>query len=85
MTASATERFDDHGPLRRLTGSPVVVWLDALDPLTAYGPVIAPDLPGAVLGHTEAPHPSVEETGFTVRNVAIKAAGPLSIITATPA
>jgi len=35
-----------------------MVWLDALGPLTAYGPVIAPDLPGAVLGHTAAPHPS---------------------------
>lgn len=35
-----------------------MVWLDVLGPLTAYGPVIAPDLPGAVLGHTAAPHPS---------------------------
>ncbi len=35
-----------------------MVWLDVLGPLTAYGPVIAPDLPGAVLGHTASPHPS---------------------------
>jgi pimeloyl-ACP methyl ester carboxylesterase len=26
-----------------------------INPLTALGPVIAPDLPGAVLGETEAP------------------------------
>jgi len=35
-----------------------MVWLDVLGPLTAYGPVIAPDLPGAVLGDTASPHPS---------------------------
>jgi pimeloyl-ACP methyl ester carboxylesterase len=37
--------------------SGAVFWLDVLPALTAYGPVIAPDLPGAVLGDTAAPHP----------------------------
>lgn len=31
------------------------LWLDAIRPLTAHGPVIAPDLPGTVLGETPAP------------------------------
>lgn len=31
------------------------LWLDLIRPLAAYGPVIAPDLPGTVLGDTEAP------------------------------
>jgi pimeloyl-ACP methyl ester carboxylesterase len=33
-------------------------WLDVLGPLTAHGPVLAPDLPGAAFGHTAAPNPS---------------------------
>nr|BFE78889.1 hypothetical protein GCM10020093_014900 [Planobispora longispora] len=32
------------------------MWLDAIGPLSAYGTVIAPDLPGTVLGHTGSPH-----------------------------
>ena len=35
--------------------SGATMWLDVINPLTALGPVIAPDLPGAVLGETEAP------------------------------
>jgi pimeloyl-ACP methyl ester carboxylesterase len=35
--------------------SGAAMWLDVMNPLTALGPVIAPDLPGAVLGETEAP------------------------------
>lgn len=30
-------------------------WLDLIRPLAAYGPVVAPDLPGTVFGDTEAP------------------------------
>ncbi|MBN6033785.1 alpha/beta fold hydrolase [Amycolatopsis sp. 195334CR] len=33
-----------------------VFWLDVLPSLTAHGPVVAVDLPGAVLGRTESPH-----------------------------
>jgi pimeloyl-ACP methyl ester carboxylesterase len=33
------------------------MWLDAIGPLTAYGPVVAPDLPGSVLGDSSSPHP----------------------------
>jgi pimeloyl-ACP methyl ester carboxylesterase len=33
-------------------------WLDVMGPLTAHGPVLAPDLPGAVFGHTAAARPS---------------------------
>lgn len=33
-------------------------WLDVVGPLAAHGPVLAPDLPGAVSGHTAAPKPS---------------------------
>ncbi|MGH2688444.1 MAG: alpha/beta fold hydrolase [Actinomycetota bacterium] len=32
--------------------SGATLWLDAVKPLTRYGPVIAPDLPGALFGHS---------------------------------
>lgn len=32
-------------------------WLDVIPELAAHGHVVAPDLPGTILGHTEAPHP----------------------------
>jgi pimeloyl-ACP methyl ester carboxylesterase len=32
------------------------MWLDAIGPLSAHGPVVAPDLPGSVLGRTASPH-----------------------------
>lgn len=35
--------------------SGAIMWLDVIKPLTVLGPVIAPDLPGAVLGDTAAP------------------------------
>jgi pimeloyl-ACP methyl ester carboxylesterase len=35
--------------------SGATMWLDVINPLTVLGPVIASDLPGAVLGETEAP------------------------------
>ncbi|MCM6772713.1 alpha/beta hydrolase [Nocardia sp. CDC159] len=38
--------------------SGAVFWLDVIRPLTAYGPVLAPDLPGALFGHTPAAHRS---------------------------
>jgi pimeloyl-ACP methyl ester carboxylesterase len=41
--------------LLHTTTSGATMWLDVINPLTALGPVIAPDLPGAVLGETEAP------------------------------
>ena len=39
-------------------GASAVWWLDVLGPLTAHGPVVAPDLPGTVAGHTGLPHPN---------------------------
>ncbi|MBG0832011.1 alpha/beta fold hydrolase [Planomonospora sp. ID67723] len=33
------------------------MWLDLIAPLSALGPVIAPDLPGTLFGHTGSPHP----------------------------
>jgi pimeloyl-ACP methyl ester carboxylesterase len=33
-----------------------IMWLDVIRPLTAHGPVIAPDLPGSLFGHTSSPH-----------------------------
>ncbi|WP_067847149.1 alpha/beta fold hydrolase [Nocardia lijiangensis] len=33
-----------------------VFWLDVMPALAAFGPVVAPDLPGAVLGETAAAH-----------------------------
>lgn len=38
-------------------------WLDTIEPLTALGPVIAPDLPGAVLGLTRSPHRAAVKAG----------------------
>lgn len=35
--------------------SGATMWLDVIKPLSRLGPVVAPDLPGAVLGHTPAP------------------------------
>lgn len=36
--------------------SGATMWLDVLGPLSTHGPVIVPDLPGAVFGHTASPH-----------------------------
>ncbi|NRQ37886.1 alpha/beta hydrolase [Nonomuraea sp. NN258] len=33
------------------------MWLDVIKPMTALGPVIAPDLSGTLFGHTGSPHP----------------------------
>lgn len=33
------------------------MWLDLIGPLSALGPVVAPDLPGTLFGHTALPHP----------------------------
>lgn len=34
-----------------------VVMLDLIRPLSAFGPVVAPDLPGSIFGQTDTPHP----------------------------
>jgi pimeloyl-ACP methyl ester carboxylesterase len=39
-------------------GAAATWWLDVLGPLTAHGPVVAPDLPGTVVGHSALPHPN---------------------------
>jgi pimeloyl-ACP methyl ester carboxylesterase len=45
------------------------LWLDAIAPLTAYGPVVAPDLPGSVLGDSASPHPSAPRAELSARFV----------------
>jgi pimeloyl-ACP methyl ester carboxylesterase len=34
-----------------------VLMLDLIRPLSAYGPVVAPELPGSIFGQTDTPHP----------------------------
>lgn len=44
--------------------------LDLLRPLSAYGPVVAPDLPGTIFGHTPTPRvnaPRVEHNARFLR------------------
>jgi pimeloyl-ACP methyl ester carboxylesterase len=43
------------------------MWLDAIGPLTAYGPVVAPDLPGSVIGESAAPHHSAPRAEVNAR------------------
>jgi len=52
IDAAAAERLATD---RYIANSPNC-WLDAIGPLTAHGPVVAPDLPGSVLGRTASPH-----------------------------
>jgi len=44
-------------------------WLDVLRPLTAYGPVIAPDLPGTFTGRTGLPRPNAARADINARFV----------------
>lgn len=41
--------------------------LDLIRPLTAFGPVIAPDLPGSILGHTVTPRPGAARVESNAR------------------
>ncbi|MGI5171035.1 alpha/beta fold hydrolase [Spirillospora sp. CA-253888] len=51
------------------------MWLDLIAPLSRLGPVVAPDLPGTMFGHTRSPHPRAPKAepqarflrAFTVR------------------
>jgi pimeloyl-ACP methyl ester carboxylesterase len=43
------------------------MWLDAIGPLAAYGPVVAPDLPGCVLGDSASPHSSAPRVEISAR------------------
>jgi pimeloyl-ACP methyl ester carboxylesterase len=49
--------------------SGATMWLDVINPLTRLGPVIAPDLPGAVFGHTAIPISRAGKAQPTVRFV----------------
>lgn len=51
------------------------MWLDAIGPLTAYGPVVAPDLPGSVLGDSASPHPWAPRAEVSARFVRALTAG----------
>ena len=42
-------------------------WLEVLPGLAAYGPVLAPDLPGSLTGHTELPRPSAARADSNAR------------------
>lgn len=41
--------------LHGMAGSSTM-WLDVIRPLSAFGPVVAPDMPGTVIGHTVTRH-----------------------------
>jgi pimeloyl-ACP methyl ester carboxylesterase len=43
------------------------MWMDAIAELSAHGPVIAPDLPGSVFGHTGSPHPRASKAELGAR------------------
>lgn len=61
LRADASRRVPADAPTHLLIhpmASGATFWLDVMGPLTAHGPVLAPDLPGAVFGHTAAPRPS---------------------------
>jgi pimeloyl-ACP methyl ester carboxylesterase len=49
------------------TGASATWWLDAVQPLTAHGPVVAPDLPGTVFGRTALPHPNAARAAVNAR------------------
>ncbi|MQA93639.1 MAG: alpha/beta fold hydrolase [Streptosporangiales bacterium] len=52
------------------------MWLDLIAPLSELGPVIAPDLPGTLFGHTESPHPRAAKAGPNARFLRAFAARP---------
>lgn len=59
LRADAGRQVPDDAPVHLLIhpmAAGATFWLDTIKPLTALGPVIAPDLPGAVLGQTRSPH-----------------------------
>src|SRR5262249_47117827 len=41
--------------------------LDTIEPLTTYGRVIAPDMPGTLTGHTSSPHRSAARAEINAR------------------
>lgn len=41
--------------------------LDLMVPLIAYGPVVAPDLPGSIFGETETPRPNAARVDSNAR------------------
>ncbi|GLW06949.1 hypothetical protein Misp01_20790 [Microtetraspora sp. NBRC 13810] len=43
------------------------MWTDTIAELSAHGPVIAPDLPGSVFGHTDSPHPRASKAELGAR------------------
>ncbi|MFF3441988.1 alpha/beta fold hydrolase [Streptosporangium sp. NPDC002721] len=43
------------------------MWMDTIAELGAHGPVIAPDLPGSVFGHTGSPHPRAAKAELGAR------------------
>lgn len=50
-------------------GAGGVFVLDLIRPLTAFGPVVAPDLPGSIFGHTATPHPRAPRVELNARFV----------------
>jgi len=46
-----------------------VLMLDLIRPLSAYGPVVAPDLPGSIFGQTDTPHPAAGRIEINARFV----------------
>jgi pimeloyl-ACP methyl ester carboxylesterase len=50
-------------------GAAGMFWLDLMGPLRGYGHVVAPDLPGALFGHTDAPGAHAVRVGPNARFV----------------
>ncbi|MBB2910370.1 pimeloyl-ACP methyl ester carboxylesterase [Streptosporangium becharense] len=56
LSTGASRGGPTHLLVHPMAGS-ASMWLDLIGPLSALGPVVAPDLPGTLFGHTGSPHP----------------------------
>ncbi|MFI7131973.1 alpha/beta fold hydrolase [Nonomuraea sp. NPDC050153] len=56
LTAGVGGSGPTHLLVHPMAGS-ASMWLDLIGPLSALGPVVVPDLPGTLFGHTGLPHP----------------------------
>jgi hypothetical protein len=56
LSADVGQAGPTHLLIHPMAGSASML-LDLIAPLSTLGPVIAPDLPGTLFGHTGSPHP----------------------------
>jgi pimeloyl-ACP methyl ester carboxylesterase len=72
LRADADSGSSRHLPTHLLIhpmASGATFWLDVIRPLSVYGSVIAPDLPGAVLGQTRVPNRYASQAGPSAKFV----------------